>query len=373
MSHGTVHSLIAAAALAVLPAATLRAATAEDFITQRGDDPTFAEVMKSGDVPRGTNSTKGFKGSTVRVNHDLLKDSPDARRKIPGDILIHTLGHSAIRRGDFPNWTRWYQEDGNTQVFRLFKGEENVRNSRDLAARVEAFSDLSWKKGEWHEWVGTYSIIKPHGCAIFQAKNNENDWSVQLNMGSDGDVTLNHRRGSDKVIARNMVGKPFHVRVRDNGLDYEVFLNGKSVGKGSYSRPQGNTTFRWGMYLGANPVLSEAMILVTGAGIDVKGYDEESASALASQAEVSRPARPAAAAAVEKREEEDTADVEKGLRIPERDWTNRKGVTVRAVGYFQPGADHVTRRLNGEWGIYPLDSLADIDRKELLMALDFIE
>ncbi len=372
MSHGTVHSLIAAAALAYLPAATLRAATAEDFITQRGDDPTFAEVMKSGDVPRGTNSTKGFKGSTVRVNHDLLKDSPDARRKIPGDILIHTIGHSAIRRGDFPNWSRWYQEDGNTQIFRLFKGEENVRNDRDLAARVEAFSDVSWKKGDWHEWVGTYTIIKPLGCAIFQAKNNENDWSVQLNMGSDGDVILNHRRGSDQVIARNMVGKPFHVRVRDNGLDYEVFLNGKEVGKGSYERPQGETSFRWGMYLGGNEVKSDAMILVTGAGIDERGYDEESASALASQAEVSRltPARPAA-----KRNEPAPVadDDENAIRIPERDWTNKKGVTVRAVGLYSPGSDFVKLRLKGEWVAYPLDDLSDKDRKELLMALDITE
>lgn len=358
--------------LAILPAALsplpLLAASAGDFVTVRGDDPTFAEVMKSGKLPRGKNSTTGFKGSTVRVNHDLLKASPDARRKIPEAIRIHTLGNSSIRRGDFPNWTRWYQEDGNTQVFRLFKDEENVRNSRELAARIEAFSDLSWKKGEYHEWVGTYTIIKPHGCAIFQSKNNINDWSVQLNMNDSGDITLNHRRATDKVIARNMTGKPFHVRVRDNGHDYEVFLNGKSQGKGEYARPAGETNFRWGMYLGGTPLRHEAMILVTGAGIDVRGYDEESASALAAGADP-QPEKPAAKEAPEPEPE----DVEKGLRIPERDWTNRKGVTVRATGYHQPGTDHVTLRVNGEWVIYPLDNLSDKDRKELLMALDFIE
>lgn len=371
MSHG-IAATITAALLAYLPAATLRAATAEDFITQRGDDPTFAEVMKSGDVPRGTNSTKGFKGSTVRINHDLLKDSPDARRKIPGDILIHTIGHSAIKRSDFPNWTRWYQEDGNTQVFRLFKGEENVRNSRDHAARVEAFSDLSWKKGDWHEWIGTYTIIKPIGCAIFQAKNNENDWSVQLNMGGTGDVILNHRRGTDEVIARNMTGKPFHIRVRDNGHDYEVFLNGKAVGKGSYARPAGTTSFRWGMYLGGNEVKTDAMILVTGAGIDERGYDEESASALASQAEASRPA-PARPAAKRNEPAPVADDDENAIRIPERDWTNKKGVAVRAVGLYSPGKDFVKLRIKGEWVAYPLDDLSDKDRKELLMALDITE
>jgi hypothetical protein len=368
MIPGKTRSLIAAA-LAFLPAASLCAASAEDFITVRGDDPPFAEVMKSGKIPRGKNSNGGFKGSTVRVNHGLLKASPDARRKIPDAIRIHTLGNSFIRRSDFPNWSRWYQEDGNTQVFRLFKDEENVRNSRELAARIEAYSEVSWGKGEYHEWVGTFTIIKPHGCSILQVMNSEIEWALHLSMNDRGDVTYKHRRGGgSKVIARNMTGKPFHIRVRDNGHDFELFLNGKSQGKGTYARPAGKTNFRWGMYLGANPVRHEAMLLVTGAGIDVRGYDEKSAAALAANT-APEPEKPAAKQAPQP----ETIDVEKGLRIPERDWTNRKGVTVRAGGFFEPGTDHVTLRVNGEWVIYPIDSLSDKDRKELLMALDFIE
>lgn len=257
------------AMLVFLPLTTLHADKAEDFFAQRGSDPTFAEVMKSGDLTRGKNSTKGFKGSKVSINHALLKDSPDARRKIPGAIRIHTLGHSAITRRDFPKWTRWYQEDGNTQIFRLFKGEENVRNSRKLAARIEAFSEVSWSKGQWHEWVGTFTIIKPHSASIFQVMNRENEWALHLSMNDRGDVTYKHRRGGgSKVIARNMVGKPFQIRVRDNGHDFELFLNGKSRGKGEYARPAGQTNFRWGMYLGGRPVRHDAMILVTGAGVD---------------------------------------------------------------------------------------------------------
>jgi hypothetical protein len=273
--------LLVTAALGYLPADPLHARTADDYFTQRGTDPTFAEMMKTGKLPRGKNSTAGFKGSVIRIHHDLLKASPDARRKIPDAIKIHTLGHSAIRRQDFPNWTRWYQEDRNTQVFRLFKDEENVRNSRALAARVEAFSALSWQRGEWHEWVGTYTIVKPHGAAIFQVMNSSNEWALHLSMNDRGDISYKHRRGGgSKVIARNMVAKPFHIRVRDNGHDFELFLNGKSQGKGSYGRPKGKTNFRWGMYLGANPVRHEAMILVTGAGIDVRDHDPEMASAL---------------------------------------------------------------------------------------------
>lgn len=240
----------------------------DPLFTQKGTDPSFQELLQRKKLPEGRNSTDGVTGSRISVENRLVETLPESKRPIPKDIRIHTLGNSAIARGDFDKWSRWYQEDGSTQVFRLFKGEENVRNGRENAARIEAFSDLHWKRGEWHQWSGVYTIIKPHGAAIFQAKNNENDWSVQINMNARGDVILNHRRGTDKVIAEKMVGKPFLIRVRDNGQDYEVFLNGTKVGEGSYARPEGTTGFRWGMYLGGNPVTQDAMIFVSGATVD---------------------------------------------------------------------------------------------------------
>lgn len=252
---------------------SLQAVFAEPLFTQSGEDPSFAEVLASGKLKKGETSKGGVTGSKIDVNNALVETSADSRRAIPKEIRIHTLGNSVIPRNQFEKWSRWYQEDGNTQVFRLFKGEVNTRNARANATRIEAFSNVSWKKGNWHEWSGTYTIIKPHGAAIFQAKNNINDWSVQINMNAKGDVILNHRRGEDKVIAKDMVGKPFHIRVRDNGENYEVFLDGSKMGEGSYKRPQGNTGFRWGMYLGKSEVAQDAMIFVSGATIDRKTND----------------------------------------------------------------------------------------------------
>jgi hypothetical protein len=60
-----------------------------------------------------------------------------------------------------------------------------------------------------------------------------------------------------------MTGKSFDLKVRDNGHDYEVFLNGKKVGAGYYDRPEGHTGFRWGMY--DKTLQHDAMIFVTGA------------------------------------------------------------------------------------------------------------
>jgi hypothetical protein len=242
------------------------AETAQALYTQEGTDPSFQSLLGEQAFPVGKNSTAGVKGSVIDVNNELVEQGANGKNPIPKNIKIHTLCNSVIGRTVFPKWTRWYQEDGNTQVFRLFKGEYNVRNTRKNAARVEAFSALKWQRGDWHEWQGTYTIVKPHGCSIFQAKNNKNHWSVMINLSDSGDIKLNHRRHQeDKVIAKNMTGKSFDLKVRDNGHDYEVYLNGEKVGAGYYDRPEGQTTFRWGMYLGDKPVRHDAMIFVTGA------------------------------------------------------------------------------------------------------------
>jgi hypothetical protein len=238
--------------------------TAEPIFTQKGVDAPFNEILETDKLPIGKNSVTGVTGSKIRVNRKLVENTPEARIRIPKNIRIHTLGNSVITRSSFEKWSRWYQEDGSTQIFRLFKGEVNVRNTRENAARVEAFSEMSWQEGPWHEWSGTYNIIKPHAAAIFQAKNQIDDWSVQIVMDGVGNVKLNHRRGEDKVIAKTMTGKPFRIRVRDNGKDYEVYLNGIKVGEGAFARPEGSTNFRWGMYLGNSTVKHDAMIFVSG-------------------------------------------------------------------------------------------------------------
>lgn len=236
--------------------------TDNDFYRQEGSDPTFKELLKQKAFPIGENSHTGVKGSTIHVNHRLLSKAPNANKPVPKDIFIHTLCNSLTKRKDFHKWTRWYQEDGSTQVFRLFKDEHNVRNDRPDAARIEAFSELQWTRGPWHAWQGTYTLVRPHNCAIFQAKNDDNDWGVMININSEGVVKLNHREGEDEILDRDMTGKSFVLGVRDNGHDYQVYYNHKKVGEGSYKRPTGKTRFRWGMYDGT--LKHDAMIFVTG-------------------------------------------------------------------------------------------------------------
>ncbi|MBN2802347.1 MAG: hypothetical protein JXR91_04560 [Deltaproteobacteria bacterium] len=235
--------------------------------TQTGTDPTFQSLLDDEVFPVGVNSTIGVLGSDINVNNALLEICSERTNGIPQDIKIHTLCNSTIPRTDFDKWTRWYQEDGNTQIFRLFEGEYNVRNDRPEAARVESFTNIGWKEGDgWYQWEGTYTIIKPHECSIFQAKNSDNDWGIMINMTDEGDIVLNHRLHKDDfTIATTMTGIPFELKVRDNGREYEVYLNGEFIDDGYYDRPDGTTNFRWGMY--DHTIQHDAMIFVTSAKI----------------------------------------------------------------------------------------------------------
>jgi len=241
------------------------AAPASKLYTQNGTDPSFKELIGENKAALA----QGAKGSKVSVNLPVVEELPEARRPIPKDINLHTLPDSSIPRKDFAKWSRWYQEDGHTQIFRLFPDEVNLHSSRPLAARVEAFSKTQWTEaqGTWHEWSGVVTPINPVGMSL-QVKNSVNDWAMNITIRENGDVLLDHRRGEDAVIAHGMLRKSFLLRVRDNGLDYEVYLNGHKAGEGRYKRPEGKTCFRWGMYVGEHEVRHEAMIFFSGVTID---------------------------------------------------------------------------------------------------------
>lgn len=262
----SLHPLWLAASLLTLTVAASAQKT-QDFglYSQRGTDPTFQQLVKDGRLPEGKNTKGGVTGSQITVNRKAVEILPEAKRPIPRDIKLHTLLNSSIPRSDFAKSTRWYQEDGNTQIFRLFKGEENRRNARELAGRVETFSMMNWTAagGKWYEWSGVVTGIKPTG-SIFQVKSTIEGPAVMIHMNAAGVVSVNQRRGEDKVIAKDMIGKPFRLRVRDNGRNFEIYYEEKLVSKGMYERPKSPTSFRWGMYVGANPINHDAMILFSG-------------------------------------------------------------------------------------------------------------
>ena len=248
-------------------------------------EPTWNEVLASGALePLGTNTTRGVQGKEVDINNDLIETGPYGNTPIDSagrQMRIHSVGHSTILAEDFHRWSRWYQEDGNTQIFRLFKGEHNVRNARKNAARIEAFSPTyRWmpEPGVWREFGARFTVLKSagcvgfHHCSIFQAKgNNVDHWSVMLRVDEHANLWFHPRRGigienneKRKLLSRDILGRPFDMRVRDNGLDYEMYIDGHLVGTGQWPRTE-EIGFRWGIYVGESQVADDVMVLVTGA------------------------------------------------------------------------------------------------------------
>ena len=265
------------------------------LVTIEGEDPSFTRLLENGTLKAGERFFKGkVPGSRVRVTHEVLEKQVGKPGPIPERISIHTEASGGITRKDFPNWTRWYQEDGNVQVFRLFKGEQNIRSGageKGSPGRIEAYTrSMKVEPGTQREWQGTYTIIKPVGANIFQlfhngktAKGGDIHWPFHIRMSAEGDIYFHRRRPIDGletriVLAKDMTGKSLSIKVRANGKDYEVYQKNpmekgpwKFVTKGSYIPSQEKSvSFRWGMYVGSKKgqtVPKDGLLLVTGVSV----------------------------------------------------------------------------------------------------------
>jgi hypothetical protein len=260
--------------------------SADPLYTSEGKDPSFPEVLASGAIKPGERFSKGpVFGSTIRVNKDLLEKQTGKTGPLEKNIRLHTQGSGGISRNEFKNWTRWYQEDGNTQIFRLFAGEQNIRGGVGKSGspgRVETFSKpIAVAPGSWHEWEGIYTPVKPVGANIFQLFHDGHLWAFHIRMSDNGEIYFARRRkipGFEQriVLATSMAGKSIAIKVRANGENYEVFKRNpvgggdwELVTKGHYLKANENKiSFRWGMYCGSRAgesVKRDAMLLVSGA------------------------------------------------------------------------------------------------------------
>lgn len=215
--------------------------------TETGTNPPFSSLNLSP-------TTSSVDGSTINVDNAAVEIGTGASA-ISENIKIHTLTSTNKSFANAPNFKRWWQLDGKTQVFRLFDDEVSIIDPRGEHPRIEAFSLTNWTYDPdvWHTWYGRYTIISTDslGAVIFQNKNTVNDWAFQLFVTRTGNIVLDDRNlpaSGNKTIKTNAIGNAFNIRVRDNGKDWECFLNNVSVATGSYNRPNGVNQFRWGMY-----------------------------------------------------------------------------------------------------------------------------
>jgi hypothetical protein len=250
---------------------------AQTLYTQTGTDKLWANIIRDREIPIGVNSETGIKGSKIDVRNDLVEGGLYASYGIVQEIAIHTVGNGTVNREDFPKWTRWYQEDGKTQVFRLNIGEYNTRNDREGAPRIEAESKLTWEHSEnkWHEWVARITVVKAQEVNLFQIFADPEGGRgatglMMIGLKANGDIYWNKRDGMTyRTITTKMQGKSIDIKVRDNGLKYELFVNGVLFETQNTPTRVSKSHFRWGMYSHDN-MTGDALVFFSHAQIDGK-------------------------------------------------------------------------------------------------------
>ena len=249
-------------------------------------NPPWSQILPT--LNQGSADPGPVHGSVINVNNPVVEVGLYGNRPIsvPAQRL-HVVCNTST--ANFGNFTRWFQTDGNTHVVRLFVNDENTANTRTNTARTEVFHASGWNYADdvTFEWTGRYTVARrQQGYAIFQSKNDDNDWSVQLNLTSTGRLLVNNRVAPDVTVTnldgsvKNFDGRGFDVRVLDDGRFYRVWVDGVLYASNSYTRPTGQTKFRWGSYLGASTLVPPSdfnLILVS--GVQIKSWPGNLATA----------------------------------------------------------------------------------------------
>lgn len=267
------------------------ASDVDDLYRLRGADVPVSDLLDRGAVVVGQRMGQGpVPGARVVVNHRRLEQITGRLPELDTQNIRgiqHFSGHGSRR--NISTWARWYQEDGNTQVFRMHKGDWQFRDPDPDAARpgrIEAYTRPTVvEPGTWLEWEGTITIIVPHAGVMFQMFHHGPQlWAFHLGMSSNGDIRFHRRRdqsGKERrmVLAEDMVGKPIRIKVRSNAKDFEIYKKRpliddewELVTDGSYLRGNDNKVqFRWGWYLGqrnrGGRVANDAIYFVSGTTI----------------------------------------------------------------------------------------------------------
>lgn len=236
------------------------------------------------------NGTIDTRGTEINVNNSVVETTGTGSRSVMpnSDMRWHNPFGSSYSTS--PS-TRWYQKDGNTQVFRMFPNDENFFGTRVGAARSEAFvgNHLSTVEadGKTVTFSARFRVEKHNGSKdvmLFQSKGsglNTQDgtypaWGISLWVEKDGDIILVKRNQvfsqNEKIDTGFNVGQSFNLRVTDDGYNYKAFINNVEKAAGTWERGDTPTVQRWGIYVqgGESGILSgtindEQVVYVSGA------------------------------------------------------------------------------------------------------------
>lgn len=231
------------------------------------------------------------RGTKLKASDGDTGNSAFGKRSTISDSKIQV--HNPLITNGIPGKSsRWYQKDGNTQIFRVFPGDRNTVGSRKGAARSEAFVDASNLTTVFDDelattFSGEFQVVQHNRnreTMIFQSKGSGDDksgeadlerpaWGVALFAEKDGDIVIKRREAIGKPIDTGKnVGEAFDLKVVDTGNKYFVTIDGERKATGEWNRGDTPTVARWGAYVqgGEDGVLPEGnaqIVHVSGARV----------------------------------------------------------------------------------------------------------
>lgn len=244
------------------------------------------------------NNTSEAKGTAININNSTYETGAGAS-SVTNALRFHHPFSSNMSPSSIGKFTRWYQVDGKTQIFRLFENDQDyTRGFNNAKGRIEAFANgnnlavrptsTSDNQNKLMTFTARYHIISynpDEKIKIFQAKArvqsglSDPAWGPSINILENGMVEFEGRQYK-KVNVTNLLNnngtfrvRSFDVKIEDDGVDYKMYYNGNLRIHGAWDRTNRYTVSRWGMYLQANNgpgVLNgnpEAIIYVSGAKV----------------------------------------------------------------------------------------------------------
>lgn len=264
----------------------------EIFTLSGPPDPTFEELLKTHQVigkhgKPELSTTKPILGTTVHVNHQFLEQGMGKvhdPRKIEKLNIMFPM-HGVKPKEAAKKYTRWYQVDGNTQIFRMFK--HDIQDNLKSEPRDEVFTPNYSTKNRIIVWEGSYCNPDKWGGGIaFQLGGvppvNGHGYPF-ISMGVGEEYQINHRYAFQKpwsgeknhILMKDAKGKNFPMRFRYDGHYYEISTKTpdgqyKVLDGGTLPSSSNKAGFRWGCYVGHKSetgVTGNKLIFVTGAHV----------------------------------------------------------------------------------------------------------
>lgn len=211
----------------------------------------------------------------IECRNTPIKEQPIIEQLIKNDITTSAKGDPIIGQYTIQNPltsnaktgpTKWYRQINNKQIFTLsFDDRPSWGSSK--SARSEAAGKMTWTNRDGpHTFQAEYDLRQMNGSFIIAQvmnidKSSSDVYEPQVLLRYYSDIKLLRELKTKNSL--NLLKPQFKVKIVDDGISYQVYIDGRMFASGRHARQTGQNIFKWGLY-SARPG-SKATITITGA------------------------------------------------------------------------------------------------------------